>query len=131
MKLRARGETCNRGVPAVVSDSFRRATAFGRKPCISWPALEFAPDQPDSRYAPNTSEWCGESRFVWQLPPATTPFPGAESATTHHRSCGELLVFDPFTDEHTHGEWPTVVFDNTPSILQMFFTCHRDENFGR
>jgi hypothetical protein len=46
------------------------------------------------------------------------------------RSCDELLVFDPFANEHKRGGRAAIGFDNTPSIMRRFFACHRTANFG-
>lgn len=130
MKSKFKRTTLNR-VPSALANVFsRHATAFARKPCRFLRVSKFAPVRPGFPCVPNTSGWCGESRSAGPLPPATIPFPGAENATTPHRSCDELLVFDPFANQHKHGEGVTVIFDNTPSKQPPFLACLRAGNAG-
>jgi len=105
--------------PGNLSDFFRRAAAFEWKLCRFSPVSGFAPGQPDSRCAPNTSESFGESRFVQPPRLATISFPGAKNAAKRRKNCDEFLVSDPRAGEHKREFRLVVVFDNVPSKIPI------------
>jgi hypothetical protein len=112
----------------ILDGIFRRAAAFGRKPCKFSPVLGFASAPSNFQSVPNTSRLSAGCHSVWKLLPGTTPSPCGGNAAKHHRNCGVFLVSDPCACEHKHGIGPNPFLDNRLSKTASFLLALKQES---